>query len=320
MKTSSVQLSVIVPSYNEEKNTAPFYKQLTKELTRERGLTYELIYINDGSSDGTVEEIRKLAKKDPRVRLVSFSRHFGKETATTAGIHVARGKAIVMIDADGQHPPQLIHDFLKKWRGGAKVIIGVRKANQKEGLVKRYGSKIFYSLFNTTSGTSLTPGATDFRLIDQDVQKEFKRLTERNRITRGLIDWVGFDKDIIEFVANPRMHGKASYNVSMLIQLFTNSFISLSLAPLYLLSIIGSIFTFIAFLFGIFVIVEQLIMGDPMHLKVTGTGMLGILLVFLVGIVLSSQGIIALYISRIHTETQNRPLYIIDETKSILPK
>ena len=320
MKTSSVQLSVIIPSYNEEKNTAPLYTQLSNELAKERGLTYEIIYVNDGSIDRTVDEVRKLAKKDSRIRLVSFSRHFGKETGTTAGIHAARGKAIMMMDADGQHPHELIHEFLKKWRAGSKVVIGVRKANQKEGFIKRYGSKVFYRLFNTTSGTTLTPGATDFRLIDRDVQREFVKLTERNRITRGLIDWIGYKRDTIEFIANPRMHGKASYNYTMLMQLFTNSFISLSLAPLYLLSIVGSIFTCIALLFGLFVIIEQLIAGDPMHLNVTGTGMLGILLVFLVGIVLTSQGIIALYISRIHTETQNRPLYIVDEASSILPK
>jgi polyisoprenyl-phosphate glycosyltransferase len=317
MKSGSPQLSIVIPSYNEEPNVAPFYEQLIKELAHDRDLTYEIIYVNDGSRDHTVEEIHKLAKKDKYVRLVSFSRNFGKEIATTAGIENARGDAILMIDADGQHPPELIHTFLEKWHNGAKVVVGVRKANQKEGFIKRYGSRLFYQLFNATSSVNLVPGSTDFRLIDRVVQEQFMRLTERNRITRGLIDWVGFDKDFVEFIANPRANGEASYKVSMLVKLFMDSFVSLSLAPLYFSGYAGLVITPLAFLFGLFVFVEQLLLGDPLHMRVTGTGMLGILTIFLVGTILVSQGLIALYISRIHSETQNRPLYIIDKSLSI---
>ena len=317
MKSRSVQLSVIIPSFNEQANVGPLYRQLVSELKKEQSLTYELIYVNDGSGDGTAAEVLKLAKRDSNIRLISFSRWFGKETATTAGIRFATGKALIMIDADGQHPPELIHEFLKRWRDGAKVVIGVRKANQKEGFIKRYGSKIFYRLFNATSGITLVPGSTDYRLIDRVVQREFIQMTERHRITRGLIDWIGYRQEFVEFKAKPRMHGKAAYNVPRLISLFANSFVSLSMAPLYALSIAGIAITAVAFIFGIFVFVEQLLLGDPMGLKVTGTGMLGILIVFLVGLLMISQGMVALYISRIHSETQNRPLYIIDEDLSL---
>lgn len=317
MKQQAPTLSIVIPSYNEESNIAPFYKILTKELSKDKKLNFEILYVNDGSRDGTVAEIKKLAKSDDRVRLLNFSRNFGKELATTAGIHHAKGDAIIMIDADGQHPAELIHEFLKKWRAGAKVVIGVRKKNQKEGFVKRYGSKLFYKLFNSTTGMKLMPGATDFTLIDRVVQQEFKRLRERNRITRGLIDWIGFKKDTIEFEANARMAGEAGYKFSKLVGLAMNSFVAMSLAPLYFSGYAGLVITPLAFITGLFVIIEQLILGDPIGLKITGTAMLGILLVFLVGLLLMSQGITALYVSHIHTESQDRPLYIVDEEESV---
>lgn len=310
-------LSLIIPTYNEAGNIAAFYTQLRKELAKEPELTYELIYVNDGSHDGTAGELRKLAKKDKRVRVITFLRNFGKEVATTAGIHHARGKAMVMLDADGQHPPELIHTFLKKWRAGAKVVVGVRKKNQKEGFIKKYGSKFFYRIINTIADVDVIPGATDFRLIDRSVQKEFTRFTERNRITRGLIDWMGCKKDTVEFVAKPRMGGEATYTVTKLVRLAVNSFVSLSQVPLYFSGYAGLIITPLALVAGMFVVIEQLILNDPLGLQITGAGMLGILILFLVGLVLISQGLIALYISHIHAESQNRPLYIIDRSKSV---
>jgi len=310
-------LSLIIPTYNEAGNIAAFYTQLRTELAKDPDLSYELIYVNDGSHDGTATELKKLAKKDKRVRVITFLRNFGKEVATTAGIHHARGKAVVMLDADGQHPPELIHTFLKKWRGGAKVVVGVRKKNQKEGFVKKFGSKFFYRIINAIADVDVIPGATDFRLIDRSVQKEFTRFTERNRITRGLIDWMGCKKDTVEFVANPRMGGEATYNVSKLVRLAVNSFVSLSQVPLYFSGYAGLIITPLALIAGVFVITEQLVLGDPLGLEITGAGMLGILILFLVGMILISQGLIALYISHIHTESQNRPLYIIDRSKSV---
>ncbi len=314
---SEPQLSVVIPAYNEVGNVALIHSALTKVLDTEEGLDYEIIFVNDGSLDDTLIELRQLAKHDHRVRLISFSRNFGKELATTAGIHRAKGAAVVIIDADGQHPVELIPVFLKKWRSGAQVVIGVRRSNRKEGAVKRYGSKLFYKLFNNTTGSHLIPGSTDFRLIDRAVQHEFSRLTERNRITRGLIDWIGYRREIVEFDANARFSGDPAYKIPQLIGLAMNSFISLSLAPLYFSGWAGLAITPLALIAGLIVLVEQLIMHDPLGWNFTGTGMLGILLVFLVGLLLMSQGFIALYISRIHTETQNRPLYVVDEEASV---
>ena len=315
MKRDNPQLSVVVPAYNEERNVQVIHDLIVKAL--DKIISFEIIFVNDGSRDATLEELHKVAKKDQRVRVISFSRNFGKEMATSAGITHAHGEAIITVDADGQFPPELIPKFVEKWREGAQIVTGVRLSNQKEGFIKRYGSKLFYRLMKSMTGAKITPRATDFRLIDRDVQQEFISLSERNRITRGLIDWLGFKESFIEFHAKERMAGEASYKFSKLIKLAMNSFVSLSLAPLYFSGYAGLIITPIAFLLGLFVVIEQLLLDDPLGLRVTGTAMLGILILFFMGILLISQGLIALYISHIHTETQNRPLYVVNPKDSV---
>lgn len=315
MTHKSPELSVVVPAYNEQDNVESIYKQLHDVLND--FISFEIVFVNDGSRDKTLSLLHKVAKKDNRVRVISFSRNFGKELATSAGIHYAKGQAIIMVDADGQFPPELIPEFVAKWRDGAQVVTGVRLTNQKEGFVKRYGSRMFYKMMSTMTGAKLTPGATDFRLIDQAVQQEFFRFSERSRMTRGLLDWVGFREEYIEFHAKPRMAGEASYKVSQLIKLALNSFVSLSLAPLYFSGWAGIIITPLAFLIGLFIFIEQILLDDPLGLNITGTAMLGVLILFFMGILLISQGLIALYISHIHTETQNRPLYIVNPKDSI---
>jgi dolichol-phosphate mannosyltransferase len=316
--SSNPTLSIIVPAYNEEMNIQQFYGLLTKELTKDPQLSFEIVYINDGSRDGTVKEIQMLSQRDNRVRLVSLSRNFGKEIALTAGVAYARGDAVMMIDADGQHPVELIHSFIQKWRNGASIVVGLRKSNRDEGFVKRYGSKVFYKLFNGMTGSNkLLPGLTDYMLIDQSVRQQFLKFGERNRITRGLINSMGHKKDFIEFEAKPRMAGKAAYDVRKLVRLAMNSFISMSLAPLHFSAYAGVLIAPSALVLGIFVIIEQILLKDPLRLHVTGTAMLGILLLFLVGLLLTSQGITALYISQIHTETKARPLYLVDEQESV---
>jgi dolichol-phosphate mannosyltransferase len=315
MKAGQKKLSVVVPCYNEGENVKPFYKVLSGVLGSIEDISYEILYVNDGSRDNTLTELHEVARNKQNVKVINLSRNFGKEIATTTGIHYAGGNAILMIDGDGQHPAELIPKFVEKWLAGAQVVIGVRQTNQKEGFIKRFGSKIFYKLFNSFTGTKLVPGSTDFRLIDQIVQTEFMKMTERNRITRGLIDWLGFQHEYVEFHANARMAGEASYNISKLINLALNSFISLSLKPLYLSIYAGIVILPLASVIGLFSAVEMLI-GDPMNLHITGTAFLVTLILFLVGILLISQGIIALYLSHIHTETQNRPLFVVDRSSS----
>jgi glycosyltransferase involved in cell wall biosynthesis len=310
-------LSIVIPAFNESGNVEFIYDALSKVL-KKVNLTYEIIFVDDGSKDDTNEKVRIISKRDKRVRLISFSRNFGKEIATTAGIQLATGSATIIVDADGQHPVELIPEFIKLWKEGNKVIVGIRDQYKSEGFIKTYGSKAFYNLFNRFSGITLIPGSTDFRLIDKDVRQEFSKLQEQDRITRGLIDWTGFKKEYVHFTALDRHHGVATYTHSKLVKLALNSFISLSFAPLYVFGYLGLLLTTLSFIGGTFILIEQYILSDPLNLNISGAASLGILLLFTVGVLLISQGIMSLYISKIYAETKRRPLFIIDTDRSIL--
>ncbi len=316
-KSKDYLLSVVVPVYNEAAGLKDFHESLVNVLQKTPKDNYEIIYCDDGSTDDSPGIIREFHEQNSKIKLIRLSRNFGKEVATTAGIHAATGQAVLTIDSDGQHPVDLIPKFVKLWEKGSKVVIGVRTINDREGLVKRYGSKLFYGLFNRFTGMKLVPRTTDFRLIDRVVQQEFTRMTERNRITRGLIDWLGYRRDYIEFKASPRLSGDAGYSFKKLFKLAIDSAISLSISPLYITAYIGAVVLPVSILLGAFMIIN-LLLGDPAGLHATGGAYVLVLVLFLIGVLLVSQGIIGLYLSHIHTETKNRPLYIIDKDRSII--
>lgn len=309
-------LSIVIPAVNEALGIHDFYVSLRKVLQTLPDYNYEIIIVDDGSRDTTAAEVSKLAQDDSRVRLVCLSRNFGKEIATTAGIHQAVGDATLILDADGQHPVELIPDFVHRWEAGAKVVVGIRMLNQKEGFIKRQGSKLFYSLFNHFASNKLIPGSTDFRLIDKAVQQEFTRMTEHNRIMRGLIDWLGYQRDYIEFTANARIDGEAGYSFKKLFKLAIDSVVSLSVSPLYVTAYIGAFVLPTSLMLGMFMVIDKFL-GDPLHLRMTGSAFVSVFILFLIGIMMMSQGIIGLYLSHIHAETQNRPLYIVNAEKSV---
>lgn len=315
--SSKIILSVVVPVYNEADGIEEFHRHLLlPSITEAAGELYEIIYVNDGSQDQTLDTLTTIARDNQHVKVVSLSRNFGKETATSAGIEFASGQATIIMDGDGQHPPSLIPEFIAKWKAGAQVVTGIRQKNNREGLIKKWGSKLFYRLFNSVSGVEIIPGSTDYRLIDQAVRQEFVKLTEHNRITRGLIDWLGFKRDYIFFSSPPRLAGRASYSVSKLIGLAMNSFISLSPKPLFMLGWVGLVITLLSFSAGLFILIEQFILADPLGLRFTGPALLGIFISFLVGLVITSQGVLAVYLSHIHTHAQGRPLFIVDYSRS----
>lgn len=316
-KKMSPQLSVVIPLYNEAAGLREFHVRLVRTLKSLIDDNYEILYCDDGSTDGTDKIVRELHIVDPHVKLVRLSRNFGKESALSAGITAARGEAILMCDGDGQHPVERIPEFIKKWQEGAQVVIGIRTNTQGQSWLKKQTSRWFYTVFNRVTSQKLEPGSTDFRLIDKAVQQAFVRLPETDRITRGLIDWLGFRRAYVEFEASERTHGTAGYSYRQLVRLGTHSFVSLSQKPLYFFGYLGVFITLLAFIMGAAVFIEQLLFSDPLGWNFTGTAMLAIILVFLVGIVLMSQGMLALYISHIHSQTKQRPLFVIDYENSV---
>ncbi len=310
-------ISLIIPVYNEEKNIPLLYRELAgvREQLREK-YEPEIIFVNDGSTDTSQQVISDLADSDDRVKYVELSRNFGKEVALTAGINNCRGAACIMIDADLQHPVELIPEFIRKWEEGAETVIGIREENGNGGLVKKTGSSLFYKIINRIASVNIIPGETDFRLLDRIVIDEFNKFTERNRISRGLLDWLGFQRAYIYFKAGERAGGQPGYSFFKLLRLAMNSFVSLSLFPLKIAGYLGLLITAISGFLGLFIFIERFILNDPLQLNFSGPAMLAVFIMFLVGIVLSCLGLMALYIASIHAEVVNRPLYIVREKRA----
>lgn len=309
-------ISIIVPVYNEADGIKDFVTTSLLPVLEKINYNFELIIVNDGSTDNTLKIIQSLAAKNSKIKILSFSRNFGKEPALSAGLNYANGAAALTIDADGQQPPKLIPDFIKKWEEGGEIITGVREQFSKHGIIQKLGSKLFYRLLHLMGNKSTVPGSTDFRLLDRVVIDEFNKLSEHNRITRGLIDWLGFKQVYIEYVYGVRAAGKPSYNLRKLFKLAIDSFVSMSTTPLVIFGYLGIFISITSFILGIFCIVNQYILGDPLHLYWNGSVQLAIFITFLVGLLMISQSITSTYISRIYSEAQGRPLYIVDKKES----
>lgn len=304
-------ISIIVPIHNESQNIPLLYSAILQQFKKLSNYQFELVMVDDGSRDDSLNRLEQLARKDSRLRVLEFARNFGKEAAISAGLHEAKGDAAILIDADLQHPPKHLKSFLDKWKKGADVVVGVREYSDSESWFKKTTSALFYRLFGMVSTTEVVPHATDYRLLDRSVIDNFARMTEHGRITRGLIDWLGYKRDYVEFEAPPRVHGEAQYTVGKLFKLALDSFTSHSLLPLKLAGYLGIGIIICTVPLGLFMYVEKYLLGDPLGLRFTGTAMLAVLIIFLVGIILFCMGLMALYIARIHTEVMNRPLYVV---------
>jgi polyisoprenyl-phosphate glycosyltransferase len=312
-------ISIIIPVYNEEKNIRPLYDKVAEvgeEICGEYGL--EIIFVNDGSTDSSQQSITALSAADDRVKYVELSRNFGKEVALTAGINNCSGTACIMIDGDLQHPVELIPEFIRKWEEGAETVIGIREESKAGGLIKNIGSTLFYRIINRIASVNIIPGATDFRLLDRIIIDEFNKFTEHNRISRGLMDWLGFKREYIHFQVRERDHGQPGYSFFKLLRLAMNSFVSLSLFPLKIAGYLGLIISTISGVIGLFILIEKFILKDPMELNFSGPAMLAVFIMFLVGVVLSCLGLMALYIAAIHGEVVNRPLYVVRKRQGTL--
>jgi dolichol-phosphate mannosyltransferase len=306
-------VSLIIPSYNEEENISYCYQEISKFWKKNiKDYNYELVFVDDGSYDNSILEIEKIIAKDKKVKLLEFAKNFGKEIAVTAGINHCQGDSCIVVDADLQYPIETIPEFIKKWEEGFEVVIGVRDKKQTSNFIEKTGSSLFYKIMETVSETRVIPGALDFRLIDRTVIQEFNRFTERNRITRALIDWIGFKQSFVFYKEKSRQHGTASYSFFKRLNLALHAFVSHSMIPLKLAGYLGIFITTTSGLTGLFSLFNQFVINkDQYNLTFSGPFLLGLLNLFLIGIVLICLGLISLYIGSIHIEVTNRPLYIL---------
>lgn len=314
-KNNKKLVSIVVPVFNEAENLPKFYSVLTKNLKLITNHNFEILFVNDGSSDDSSEIIKKFAAKDSQVHILEFVRNFGKEIATSAGLEHATGDAVIMIDADLQHPPKLIPEFIEKWDRGVEVVLGIRKSNGYQSWFKRQRSRLFYKLLSSVSEINLISGTTDFQLLDRAVVDEFNRFTEHGRITRGLVSWLGFQTEHEYFTAEKRTRGETSFRFREIVRLATNSFVSLSLFPLKLAGYLGIIISSLSALAGTYIVFDSFVFDDPFNFSFSGTALLAVLIIFLVGILLSCLGLIALYVGAIHKEVSNRPLYVLRKSR-----
>jgi glycosyltransferase involved in cell wall biosynthesis len=313
MKQQSPQLSIVVPIHNEADGIKEFHKQLTDQLKQLTPNGFEVIYCDDGSTDKTNQIVAKICVSDKRIRLLTLSRNFGKEQAIAAGIDFATGHAVILMDGDGQHPISSLPDFVAAWHEGAQVVIGHRRHEDTEKLTKKLFSKLFYKLFKVITGKKLDPLATDYRLLDREVVIAYRQLAETDRLNRLLIDWLGFTRAYVPIARRERIAGTASYSFRKLSRVALDTMVSSSSHPLYRLCFLGLGITGLSLLTGIIIGIEQIMLGDPLAWNFTGTALLGILLIFLVGIVLTAQGVSSLYIATIYNQVKQRPLYIVNK-------
>jgi len=309
------KISIVTPVHNEQESIRPFYDSCKKVLAS-KPYKFEIIFVDDGSVDKSVLKIESLKPtKNIKPALLQLSRNFGKEIALTAGLQHCRGDAAVLIDSDLQHPIESIPEFIDKWERGADVVVGVRQNISKESGFKTLASRLFHGTLERLSETKVVPGSTDFRLLDRQVINAFNSFTERRRTTRGLVDWLGFKREVVTYKEKPRQFGAPSYSYRKLVGLAVNSTLSYSIFPLKIAGYLGVVMLILSGLLGSFVVVEQLIMSDPMGLNFTGAAMLGIVILFMCGVIMTSLGLVSAYIAVIHSEAMGRPLYVVKERR-----
>ncbi len=298
-------ISVIAPVHNEEMHLHELTRRLTP-LLREISDDFEIVYVNDGSSDRSVAIIEELHAADARIVLVDLARNFGKELAMLAGYDHAHGQAVVVIDSDLQTPPELIPEMVAKWRAGAQIVDAVRQHTEGQGPVRRSASIVFYWVMQRLANTQIVPNAVDFRLLDQVVVRELRRCRERHRFNRGLVSWVGFKRDHVTFVAADRADGASRWSVVRLFGYALDGVLAFSSAPLRVAGVAGLMISFLSLLYLVFLLFYRVFVGQPMAGYATIVG--GIFL--LGGVQLLTIWLLGEYVGRIYEEIKQRPLYI----------
>lgn len=304
-------LSVVVPCYNEEENVPYFYDELMKNAPffERENLELELLYIDDGSTDNTVEEVKKLKAKDDRIRLVSFSRNFGKEAGIFAGLEKSRGDYVVVMDSDLQDPPSLLPEMFEYIKQGYDSVATRRVSRKGEPMIRSFFARRFYSIMRKISKTEIVDGARDFRLMTRQLVEAVLSLTEYNRFTKGIFGWVGFRTKWLEYENVERVKGETKWSFWGLLMYSFEGITAFSTLPLSIAAVMGVAFCVLAFLLILFIIARTLIFGDP----VSGWPSMMCFISLIGGVQLFCLGIVGQYLAKTYVEVKKRPIYIVKE-------
>jgi len=312
---SAVTVSLVAPVYREEASIDEFLTRSKVALdTLELPGGWEIILVDDGSPDTSIEHIRKAASLDNRIRAVRLSRNFGHQVAVSAGIDYATGEAVVIIDSDLQDPPEVIVKMVEEWKRGAEVVYGVRSSRQGESAFKRLTAKAFYRVISHLSDTPLSNNVGDFRLIDRKVVEVLRSMREENRYLRGMVPWIGFRQTGVEYVREPRFAGQSAYSLPRMLRLAVNGVTGFSERPLQLAFQLGGCITFVGFCYLLWIVISVIV--GPSH-SIAGFASLMCAVLFLGGIQLLSIGLLGLYVGRIFREVKQRPLYVVEERVNV---
>jgi polyisoprenyl-phosphate glycosyltransferase len=304
-----VEISIVVPMHNEAAGIEVFFSQLLPVLER-LGTTWEVICINDGSTDATLELLLELHRRTPAIKVISLSRNFGKDVALSAGFDFARAAAVIPIDADLQDPPELIEQMVAKWREGFDIVFATRTRRDGDSWLKRTSARYFYQVFDRITEVPIPHDTGDYRLIDRRVVDVLVRLPERTRFMKGLFAWVGFKQAAITFVRSPRRSGETKWNYWRLWNFALDAITSFSSLPLKIWSYLGLAISVFAFLFAIFLAGLKIIRG----IDLPGYASLMVAVLFFGGVQLISLGIIGEYLARMYGEVKGRPLYLVRDS------
>ena len=301
------KFSIIAPCYNEEANIEPFYAAILDVFTKIPQYDFEIICIDDGSSDLSLQKLLEIHEKDQRVHIVEFSRNFGKEAALSAGIDVARGDAVIPIDMDLQHPPELILQFVQKWKQGAEVVLARRTDRDTDSFLRKTTSEMFYKLHNKLSSVQIPKNVGDYRLMDKAVVEALKRLPEKQRFMKGLFAWCGFKTEIVDYECAPRTAGTSKFSGWKLWNFALEGITSFSSTPLTFWLYFGILMFFCSAIYALYTIIDVLLFG----VSVPGYASLLVAIIAIGGLQFIGIGLLGEYIGRIYMEAKNRPIYII---------